>query len=72
MSLGIAVTISVLLGGYTGQRDQWEEHTYNATVALDEGGRVVLTTPGPTRRCVAFNPSDLEKAINFTKEHCND
>lgn len=68
----IGVTIPVVLGGYTGQRDAWEAHTYDCRVSLDEGDMVTLTTPGGSKRIVQFDPSDLEKAIKFTKEHCND
>lgn len=38
----ITVAIPVKIGGYTGQRDQWETHTYQMSVTLSEDATLIL------------------------------
>jgi hypothetical protein len=63
----ITVSIPVTLGGYTGQRDQWEEHTYNCEVTID-GDNIVLQSKGSFSRKFTLSQSQLEEAVRIRKE----
>lgn len=66
MATNIQVSIPVKLGGYTGQRDQWEESESNYMVKYGIG-LVMLESNGPTKRKISFQLDDLEEAIKFIK-----
>jgi uncharacterized protein Smg (DUF494 family) len=57
-------TITVVEEGYTGQRDQFENHPSDAEVSLDDGGVVVLMISRTSLRQIKFERRELEKALN--------
>lgn len=66
--VSIKVSIPVTVGGFTGQREQWEEGERDYTVST-EGGRLVLTASDPIGRTIKFNKADLDaalRALNIT------
>jgi hypothetical protein len=65
----ITVSIPVKIGGYTGQRDQWEEHTYSMAVSREGANVVLQSAAGSNRARVAFPVSALEAAIKITDEY---
>lgn len=66
MPTSIEVSIPVKLGGYTGQRDQWEEGEHNYTVKYGVG-TVTLESAGSVQQRITFQLDDLNEAIDFIK-----
>ena len=64
----IKISIPVTVGGYTGQRDQWEEHTNDYNVAVKDG-KVVLDSPGAFRRRITINLEELGQAVELHNEY---
>lgn len=66
MPTNIEVSIPVKLGGYTGQRDAWEEgeHSYVVSYGI---GTVTLQSSGSVQRKITFQLDDLIEAIDFIK-----
>lgn len=67
--MNIDVSIPVRVGGYTGQRDQWEEFERHYSVCIPDGELVVLEdrSPGLGRK-ITFSLQELQTAIDFIKE----
>lgn len=66
MPTSIEVSIPVKLGGYTGQRDAWEEGEHNYIVRYGIG-TVTLQSSGTVQRKITFQLEDLIGAIDFIK-----
>jgi len=66
MPTNIEVSIPVKIGGYTGQRDAWEEGTQNYTVKYGVGV-VTLESASTVKRKITFQLDDLNEAIDFLK-----
>jgi hypothetical protein len=64
VNVNIKVSIPASLGGYTGQRDAWEEFTQDWNVNI-AGDVVTLTEPRAPQRKFKFNLSELNEAIEF-------
>jgi hypothetical protein len=62
--MNVKVSIPASLGGYTGQRDEWEEfeNDWNVIVA---GDTVTLQHTGSIGRTFKFQLSDLNEAVAF-------
>lgn len=58
----VSVSIPVTIGGYTGQRDQWESLSRKMEVTLD-GSNIVLREVGGVGRLVIIPRHGLESAI---------
>lgn len=68
--MNIAVSIPVTLGGYTGQRDQWEQHAQDYKVTYDpELKLVTLDSGGSIQRRISFNLEELTEAVQITERH---
>lgn len=65
----LTVSIDVTLGGYTGQRDSWEQFTEPYKVSVD-GDKVILaaynTIPG---RKITFDRRGLESALKILEDY---
>lgn len=67
--MNIKVSIPVEIGGFTGQRDQWESWQHDFNVDIEDDGRVVLEDSYPGRgRKVWFDLEELQKAVDFVKQ----
>lgn len=64
----VNVTIPVEIGGYTGQRDQWESYEREYKVAIEDDERIVLESNGYTKRKIWFDLGDLQAAVDFIKK----
>lgn len=64
--MNITVSIPVKVGGYTGQRDAWEELGHEYTVDTD-GETVMLTSNDTIRRQIKFKLEDLTKALDVLR-----
>jgi hypothetical protein len=67
-SVRIKVSIPVSVGGYTGQRDAWEELERDYQVSTD-GDKIVLTGSDSTKRTIKFDPRDLDAALRAINAH---
>lgn len=68
----LRVSIPVLVGGYTGQRDAWEALTSDMSVAFDPGNpdKVILKQlSGHPQRMLSFSRSGLEAALRVVEEY---
>lgn len=65
--MSISVSIPVEIGGYTGQRDQWESSTHDYAVAIEDDERIVLESNGYSSRKIWFDLDDLLKAVELIK-----
>lgn len=65
---GVTVNIPVRTHGYTGQRDQFEQHTKDFKVRFD-GETVRLVAPSGYGRSIDFSESELKQALTFIREH---
>lgn len=63
----ITVSIDVTTGGYTGQRDQWEEHLQQYKVELHDGDMVVLTSHDDGK--ISFHKDGLEAALKILEDY---
>ena len=71
--MNIKVSIPVTLGGYTGQRDQWEEGLNDYAVTFDPYTKMVaLKAEGSVQRKIVFSFDDLKKAVEFVTTHRDD
>jgi hypothetical protein len=64
-SVNVQVSIPVKLGGYTGQRDQWEEQESQWRVSGDRAEVVLEEQRGQLGRRLTFSINDLEAALRF-------
>jgi hypothetical protein len=64
----LRVSIPVKLGGYTGQRDLWEEIERDYNVSLD-GDSVVLHDTGTAGRKITFDRVGLEAALAVLRDY---
>lgn len=64
--MNVIVSIPVRRGGFTGQRDQWEESTRDHKVYFDDG-KIMLESSDYGKRYVQFDLDDLLKAVEFIK-----
>jgi hypothetical protein len=60
----VTVAIPVKVGGYTGQRDAWEESERDHAVTV-EGDTVTLE--GDTKRKVSFSLAALNESVRFVR-----
>jgi hypothetical protein len=58
----IKVSIPVRLGGYTGQRDAWEEYERDFVVSFS-GDEIVLESAGPRAQRITFSHDALREAL---------
>jgi hypothetical protein len=65
---GIKVSIPVRTHGYTGQRDQFEQHTKDFAVKYD-GETVRLAASGYGTTSFDFNEAELKQALDFIRDH---
>lgn len=64
----ITVSIPVKVGGYTGQRDQWEETAREFNVRLEDDGHVSLSDPsGNLKRKIILDPEALQEALRILR-----
>lgn len=63
----ITVSIPVKVGGYTGQRDQWEETERDYVVTLGDDGTVSLQAQDGVRRKITFDPEALQEALGLLR-----
>lgn len=64
----IEVSIETRTMGYTGQRDNWENHKSQRKVQFD-GDRVRLVPSGYGVSAFEFDYHELLEAVQFIKEH---
>lgn len=64
----IKVSIPVKIGGYTGQRDQWEEHTYDMVVTGDQQ-EVELQAQGSFHTKITLSPDAISAALKALNVH---
>lgn len=60
----IKVSIPVTLGGYTGQRDQWEEGTSDMTLSVKDG-QVTFQSGGSVQTKIVFSAADFDAALRM-------
>lgn len=60
--VNIKVLIPVTKGGYTGQRDQWEQHETDHIVTVEDG---TVTLEGPSKSKITFARRDLDEALRI-------
>lgn len=69
-SVALTVSIPVKIGGYTGQRDEWEESTYEMmAVTVDDDGHVIFRGGGSLQRKVSFPRDALEAALRVLAQY---
>lgn len=61
--VNIKVSIPVSVGGYTGQRDAWEERERNYDVSVEDDKVVLEESAGTIKRKVKFAKADLDAAL---------
>jgi hypothetical protein len=61
--LNIKISIPVTVGGYTGQRDQWEEGERDYYVRLIDGKVVLEEANGAFHRKITFSNNELLGAL---------
>lgn len=61
-NVSIKVMIPVTTGGYTGQRDAWEEGSGDRIVTYEDG-IVTLSSMQPSGSIVRFKKADLDAAL---------
>lgn len=62
-SVKIKVSIPVKVGGYTGQRDAWEEFERDFVVRGDFSEVVLEDEHGSVKRKITFSLNDLQAAL---------
>ena len=60
----VTIAIPVKIGGYTGQREEWEEYERDHVVKVD-GDDVTLEGQTDVRRKISFSKRDLYAAIKM-------
>ena len=61
-AIKIKVTVPITIGGYTGQRDQWEEASHDMQVTGDRRN-LILVGSGSFSRKIILSIDDLEAAL---------
>lgn len=61
----ITVSIPVKVGGYTGQRDNWEEIERDFVVTFNDDDTVSLQDSSGVRRKITFDPEALQEALGI-------
>ncbi len=67
-NVSIKVMIPVISGGYTGQRDAWEQREADHLVTFTEG-IITITSMDHTSRMVQFKKADLDAALRVLGVH---
>jgi hypothetical protein len=69
-TVALTVSIPVTIGGYTGQRDQWEQTTRQFAVTVGDDGQVILKESGGSFQTkVEFDRAGLEAALNVLSQY---
>lgn len=64
----ITVSIPVKVGGYTGQRDEWQEFERDHVVTRNPDGTVSLQESGSGRSKITFDPEALTEALGILRQ----
>lgn len=65
--MNVKVSIPVEQGGYTGQREQWEQRTGDYYVDIEDDGRIVLQSTRPGGSKIWIDLDDLKEAVEFVR-----
>jgi hypothetical protein len=65
--MNIKVSIPVEQGGYTGQREQWEQRTGDYYVDIEDDERIVLESTHPVGSKIWIDLDELTKAVEFVR-----
>lgn len=63
----VTVSIPVTVGGYTGQRDNWEQLERDYTVTVNDDGTVTLESDQHVKRKITFDPEALQEALGILR-----
>jgi hypothetical protein len=64
-NVNVTISIPVKVGGYTGQRDAWEEYEREHRVVLTDEGTIYLKSGSDVQRQISFQRADLEAALRM-------